>query len=643
MRPARSFASKVVLAVTLTAGLALAAVSTLLVAADHRDLRRSTQATLEAQAAMVALDSGAALVFGDREHAGEVLAALRTAPDLAAAALFDREGELFASYRRPSGAAPDPRVTDPGAPASGSAEEGRWHRLSIPVVDRGERQGQLLMIADLAPIRARLLRTSAFAATISAVAMFLAFLTARRIAAGLTVQTDELVRTANRVGETRDSTLRAAKLSDDELGGLAVAFNDMLAEIDEQKRELQQAQAGREELLASERAARSEAERASRLKDEFVATLSHELRTPLAPILGWVAILRQVAGDPKQLEKGLEVIERNARLQTRLIEDLLEMSRILSGKQRLDVQPVELVPVIEAALATVRPAAEAREIRLQTVLDGDTGPVHGDPNRLQQVVWNLLSNAIKFTPKGGRVQISLARVNSHVEIVVADNGQGIEPELLPFVFDRFRQGDSSTTRQQGGLGLGLAIARQLVELHGGSVRAESAGRDRGAVFTVVLPLMPLKVEAPDERREHPLTSRAGAAGDGLPTLGGVDVLVVDDDHDTRDLLQRVLALGGASVRLAGSAAEALHAHAGKPAEVLISDIGMPSMDGYELIRKVRELDRARSVLTPAIALTAFARTEDRTRALLAGYQMHIAKPVDPAELLAAVATLAGRT
>jgi signal transduction histidine kinase/CheY-like chemotaxis protein len=638
MKGARSFASKVVLAVTLTAGLALAAVSTLLVAADHRALRRSTQSTLEAQAAMVALDSGAALVFGDREHAGEVLEALRTAPDLAAAALFDREGELFAAYQRPLGPAPDPRV-----PVSASGEEGRWQRISIPVMDRGERQGQLLLIADLAPVRGRLLRGTAFVAASSAVAMFLAFLTARRIAAGLTVQTDELVRTATRVSETRDSTLRAAELSDDELGDLAVAFNGMLAEIDKQKRELQQAQAEREELLASERAARTEAERASRTKDEFVATLSHELRTPLAPILGWVAVLRQVAADPVQLARGLDVIERNARLQTRLIEDLLEMSRILSGKQRLDVQPVELVAVIEAALATVRPAAEARDIRLLSVLDGDTGLVHGDPNRLQQVVWNLLSNAIKFTPKGGRVQISLARVNSHVEIVVADNGQGIEPELLPFVFDRFRQGDSSTTRQQGGLGLGLAIARQLVELHGGTVRAESAGRDRGAVFTVVLPLMPLKVESPGERREHPLTSRDAAGSDRLPALDGLEVLVVDDDHDTRDLLQRVLALGGASVRLAGSAAEALHAHGGKPAEILISDIGMPSMDGYELIRRVRELDRARSLLTPAIALTAFARTEDRTRALLAGYQMHIAKPVDPAELLAAVATLARRT
>jgi signal transduction histidine kinase len=516
-------------------------------------------------------------------------------------------------------------------------------RLSIPVEDRGERQGQLLLISDLAPLRARLLRGAVFAALVACGAMVFTFLVARRVAAGLTVQIDELVRTATRVKETRDSTLRAERISDDELGHLALQFNEMLGQIDQQRQELGAAQAEREELLASERAARAEAERASRMKDEFVATLSHELRTPLTPILGWVTILRQLAGKEPQVAQGLDVIERNARLQADLISDLLEMSRIISGKQRLEVRTVDLVEVVRAALATAQPAAEARGIRLVTQFEADAVLLRGDPSRLQQVIWNLVSNAIKFTGKGGSVDVSLRRAGSEIEIVVADTGQGIAADLLPHVFERFRQGDSSTTRKHGGLGLGLAIVRQLVELHGGSVRAESPGEGRGSIFTVSLPRLPA-AEAPldGEGSGRPETAAVRDAGEEPLSLAGLDLLIVDDDDDSRDLLRRLLEHRGASVRLAGSARAALEIYAAEPVQLLISDIGMPEMDGYDLIRKVREIDRERGRSTPAIALTAFARTEDRNRALLAGYQMHVAKPVAPAELLAAVASLSGR-
>jgi signal transduction histidine kinase/CheY-like chemotaxis protein len=637
-RTSRSFATKVVRSVTLIAGLAVITVSALLLAADHRVRRTEARETLRSQATMVALDSGAPLLFGDSRHASEVLAALRTSPDIAGATLFDLRGELFATYRRAEG-----ELGDPATAASGLVQEGRWLRLSVPVEDRGERQGQLVLVSDLAPLRARLLRGAGFAALVACCAMVFTFLVARRVAAGLTVQIDELVRTATRVTETRDSTLRAARVSDDELGHLALQFNEMLGQIDQQKQELGAAQAEREELLASERAARAEAERASRMKDEFVATLSHELRTPLTPILGWVTILRQIAGKEAQVAQGLDVIERNARLQADLISDLLEMSRIISGKQRLDVQTVDLVEVAQAALATAQPAAVARDIRLVTRFDADAAFLRGDPSRLQQVIWNLVSNAIKFTGRGGAVEVSLRRADSEVEIVVADTGQGISPELLPYVFERFRQGDSSTTRKHGGLGLGLAIVRQLVELHGGSVRAESAGEGRGSVFTVSLPRLPaLDTPLDGQGSVRPGTDAPGQAVDEPISLDGLDVLVVDDDDDSRDLLRRLLEHSGASARLVGSAQAALEVYRDAPPQLLISDIGMPEMDGYELIRRVREIDRERGRPTPAIALTAFARTEDRNRALLAGYQMHVAKPVAPAELLAAVATLAGR-
>jgi PAS domain S-box-containing protein len=399
----------------------------------------------------------------------------------------------------------------------------------------------------------------------------------------------------------------------------------------------------RERLLRNEQIAREEAEQANRLKDEFLATISHELRTPLNAILGWSQMLQNSNLDEAAAKRALETIERNARAQNQLIEDLLDVSRIITGKLRLDVRAVDLPGVIMAAVDAARPAAEAKNIRLQTLLDPQASAISGDPDRLQQVVWNLLSNAIKFTPKNGRVQVRLERVNSHVEIVVSDTGQGIEPEFLPFVFERFRQSDGSTTRQHGGLGLGLAIVRQLVEIHGGTVSVDSAGAGQGATFIVSLPLLPVRREPPgDVPRVHP-AAQNNLLPDCPPELSGLRVLLVDDEADSRDLLNFVLESCGAQVETAGSVSEALEIIRRESFDVIISDIGMPEEDGYDLIGRIRELTNEQGGNTPAIALTAYARAEDRVRALRSGFQLHIAKPVESPELIAAVANLAGRT
>jgi PAS domain S-box-containing protein len=395
----------------------------------------------------------------------------------------------------------------------------------------------------------------------------------------------------------------------------------------------------RERLLESERAARSEAERLSHMKDEFLATLSHELRTPLNAILGWSSLLRQRTLPTDERERGLETIERNARAQSQIINDLLDMSRIVSGKLHLEVQSIHLHEVIEAAIEAVRPSADARQIRLRSMLDTSIGLTRGDPNRLQQVLWNLLSNAVKFTPAGGRVQIILERVNSHVEIVVEDSGIGIRPEFLPFVFERFRQADASTTRRFGGLGLGLSIVRNLVELHGGSVRVKSPGENQGATFIVVLPLS--VVEPAKARRPAEVHTESEVSLDAieLPRLDGTSILVVDDEPDTRLLIKRLLEDAGARVIEAASATEALQTLSREDVDLLVSDIGMPRMDGYQLIKEVRALDDQRSGPLPAIAVTAYARPEDRQRSLLAGYQSHISKPLEARELIAAAASL----
>ena len=389
------------------------------------------------------------------------------------------------------------------------------------------------------------------------------------------------------------------------------------------------------------RQARDVAEAANRTKDLFLATLSHELRTPLNAILGWAKILRMERVDEQDRNEGLAAIERNAVAQVQIIEDLLDVSRIVSGNFKLEVRRVAVQEVVEAAIASVTPLAAAKGVRIQKLLDSLAGPVSGDQARLQQVVWNLLSNAVKFTPTGGTVQVMLERVNSAVEISIVDTGIGISPEFLPRVFDRFLQADSSTTRRHGGLGLGLAIVKQLVEMHGGEVRAKSPGEGQGSTFIVSLPITVLHSDQSAGTESRPrLRGEVDESCKGQ-MLEGVKVLVLDDEPDARQLIRRVLLRCGAEVAPASSVAEALDLVERFDPDVVVSDVGMPDQDGYEFIRLVRA-KRSPSQL-PGAALTAFAGAEDRRQALLAGFQTHVVKPVDPDELVAVVASLAGRT
>jgi PAS domain S-box-containing protein len=395
----------------------------------------------------------------------------------------------------------------------------------------------------------------------------------------------------------------------------------------------------RRQALKREKEARMEAEAANRVKDEFLSTLSHELRTPLTAIMGWADLLLHDEVEPQKRRQAIETIFRNANSQCQLINDLLEVSRIITGKLRLEFVACELHSVIEAAAESIRPTAEAKGVRLQVLLEPHVEPVFGDHERLQQIVWNLLSNGVKFTRKGGTVQVTLQRINSHVEIVVSDTGVGINSDFLPHVFDRFRQADGSTTRNYGGLGLGLAIVRHLVELHGGTAWAESAGAGQGAKFTVRLPIMIATDNQRDEETRRPPVAVSEPRDKQPVSLNGLRIIVVDDEFDARTLLTAMLERCGAQVVAVGSAREGLESIENWMPDVLIADIGMPVEDGYGLIRKVRALPKERGGHTPALALTAYARIEDRARALSEGYQVHLAKPVDRFELAMVVAGL----
>ncbi len=428
-------------------------------------------------------------------------------------------------------------------------------------------------------------------------------------------------------GEWRWTDSRVAPVRDAQ--GQVLRWVGMLTDVHDQRQE-------RERLLQKERSARNEAEESSRLKDEFLAIVSHELRTPLSAIFGWSQLLLSPEIAATELQKGLETISRNARSQAQIIDDLLDMSRIITGKIRLDIHTLDLSQILEKALDSVRPAAETKGVRIEAMINSSL-PVKGDPDRLQQVLWNLFSNAIRFTPSGGKMQVALERVSSHLEVTVSDTGEGIDPGFLPFVFDRFRQQDGSTSRTHGGLGLGLSIVRNLVELHSGEIRALSAGLGKGSTFILQLPISLADLAKAPEKRESvevPFEE---------PSLEGLKILVVDDELDTREILQRLLAARDAEVLIAASAREALMLLRQERPHVLVSDIGMPQEDGYWLIQQVRSLAPEEGGSTPALALTALARAEDRIRALRAGFQVHTAKPVETAELVYLVAGLAGRT
>jgi PAS domain S-box-containing protein len=411
-----------------------------------------------------------------------------------------------------------------------------------------------------------------------------------------------------------------------------------LARTEEARRVAEENNERARSLADDLRRARDKAEEATRMKDEFLATVSHELRTPLNAMLGWARMLASGSLTPEKTVHAINTIVRNAVAQNQIIDDLLDVSRIITGQLRLDVDFVDVNQVVTAAIDVVRPAAEAKGVDLQWLLNPDAGLIKGDAGRLQQVLWNLLTNAVKFTSRGGRVHVTLRRYDSLVEIEVADTGKGIAPAFLPRVFDRFAQQEAGNSRKTGGLGLGLAIVKHLVELHGGVVEAHSDGEGKGSTFVVKIPLAPVRVSRPDPTPALPAVENLKVPSE----LEGLHVLVVDDEADARELVQAALEGGGAIVTLAASGADALEAIRVRKPDVIVSDIGMPDEDGYSFIRKLRQLSREAGGRIPAVALTAYARAEDRRKALVAGFQNHAAKPVEPQELLMVIANLAGR-
>jgi signal transduction histidine kinase/ActR/RegA family two-component response regulator len=623
---------KLVLITMVTTGGALLLAGIYLISYEAGRSRSEMAQDLTTLADIVAQNCTAALSFHDPADATETLEALSPRHAILDAAVYDAQGHLFARYQRRRGARLPARPQ-----ASGYAFQRDDLVVFRPVVQDGGRLGTVYLRSSLAELAGRVRVQAATVAAVFVVSGLVALLLSLGLQRLVSRPILDLERAARAVSGGRDYSIRAAKRSADELGRLVDAFNDMLEQIQERDAELQRAEGERSRLLALEQAARRQAEEANRTKDEFLATLSHELRTPLNAILGWAQVLRAGKLEDAAADRALETIERNARAQAQLIADLLDISRIITGKLRLDFKPVELPRIIEAALDGVAPAAGAKDIQLAVSLGALKSPVLGDGDRLQQVVWNLLSNAIKFTPRGGRVEVSLCESGANAVIEVSDTGSGIRADFLPFVFDRFRQAESSHTRFHGGLGLGLSIVRHLVELHGGTAEVESAGEGQGATFRVKLPLHA-------ELAEGSTLERPAAAGIwSLPDLlRDLRVLVVEDEADTRELVVTALAQCGAEVAAAGSVPEALAAFDRAAPDVLVSDIGFAGEDGYSLIRKVRAREPGNGDGVPAAALTAYAGAEDRARALEAGFQTHLAKPVDPSELIMAVATLAGR-
>ncbi len=461
-----------------------------------------------------------------------------------------------------------------------------------------------------------------------------------RIRAGTRVEHYETIR-RRKDGTLVDISLTVSPIRD--ARGQIVGASKIARDISERKR----TEAELKSLMRQEREARAEAEAANRVKNEFMAMISHELRTPLNAIMGWVQLLKSGKLNQPEIERAIQTIDRNAMAQSAIINELLDVARIISGKLKIDMKSMDLAAVIEAAIDVVRSAADAKNIEIVASLDGSVGPIAGDATRLQQVIWNLLSNAIKFTPKLGRVEVRLQRAGTHVQVVVSDTGAGIPKDFLPHVFERFKQADASVTKTHGGLGLGLSIARNLVEMHGGSIRAESEGEGRGATFTISFPVMAV-IDSRSAARQSTSAARAEAqqalSHDNVESdlLNGMRILAVDDQPDTRDLIILALTQYGAEVRSSSSASEALQMIKEWKPDVLISDIGMPDKDGYDLMRSVRALEPESGGLVPAIALTGFAGAVDESNARTAGYQLHMAKPVEISELAATVAELSGK-
>jgi signal transduction histidine kinase len=571
---------------------------------DYYQLRADLTTELHAQAQLVLENAETALRFRDEVVARDTLATLAAVPRLRKACLYDEKGAFFAAWRRSGAPCP------PSWP--GDSVSFRAGSLDLLQSASDKTIGAVYLESDTGLLTSRLRVQTLATLVLLAIALMVALVLSSRLQALVSAPVLALSQTASDVSTRGDYSIRATKVSSDELGTLVDAFNRMLQQIQQRESELREA---------------------NRLKDEFLATLSHELRTPLNAILGWTRLLRAGAVPAGSSDRALEKVERNAQAQVRLIEDLLEVSRITTGKLRLELRPTDLAAVVHAAVESIRPAAESRDITLETAGLQRAQPTIGDPDRLQQVVWNLLSNAVKFTPAGGRVSVRLSKTDDADQLEVSDTGIGIDRAFLANVFDTFRQADASSTRQHGGLGLGLSIARRLVELHGGTIHVVSDGLGRGATFTVRLPAR-TAASVPGDR-----AAAADAPPPSLPTsLDGISVLVVEDEEDALQLVVSTLESAGAVVLAARSADEAVRLAVERRPRVLVSDIGMPHTDGVELLEQIRgTLGVEAPVAT--IALTAYAGQRDRERTAAAGFQRHLAKPFDPLALVGVIAEL----
>ena len=642
MRPFRDLPirRKLIAMTIASSAVALALASSGFLIWDLVAFRSEIERDLAAQARILGENSAAAMTFGDTRAAGETLAALALRPRVRMSCLYTADAQLFATYHRGR------ETSCPSKPADGTTFGWIEAQLVLPVTLNTTRLGTIVIHRELTDVYERL------AVGLVALGVLLVICTTVAVGIGNRLQRSiaepllHLADTARAISETKDYSLRSKPTANDEVGVVVRAFNDMLDRVEERTAEL--SRANRELEREVEERKRMEAERsillarerdANRLKDEFLATLSHELRTPLNAVLGWTRVLRSRQVPPETTTRALESIERNARAQARLIEDLLEISRIVTGKLTLQVRTADLAAIVSSAVEVVQPAAVAKRIRLIVDLGSRPAITSGDPDRLQQVVWNLLSNAVKFTPTGGEVHVRIERDNGYV-ITVRDSGVGIDPSFVPHMFERFRQADGSASREHGGLGLGLAIVRQLVEMHGGTVKAYSKGKDTGATFEVRLP---------SEVSDGELTIKRDMAASVMapPTedaqlLDGINVLVVDDEEDARALLETTLRGYGANVWTATSVDEALETFERAAPDVLLSDIGMPVQDGFALIHQIRARAASRGGLTPAVALTAYASPTDRLSTLAAGFQAHVAKPFEPEDVATLVRRLARR-
>ena len=590
--------------------------------------RSDAIADLSAQSQIVIENAAVAVLFDDRKAGTEMVSTFGSNPNVRAACLYGPDGQLFVAHL------PQPGTRCPAqAPGEGVEFSGAqmWITLVKRDAEKGAVSATLHVRSDLAAVDKQLMEQTVIIAAVMVIALGVATLVSARLQAFVSDPIVDLSRTASSISARGDYSIRAVPRSEDEIGVLVDAFNRMLDRIQMREEELSRANDDlRREVSERRRAEQERAEllvrerEANRLKDEFLATLSHELRTPLNAILGWTKLLRGNALPPTGIDRALEKVERNAQVQARLVEDLLEVSRITTGKLRLDIREMDLVALTGTALDSIRPTAEARGVHIERVFSAPALPTAGDPDRLQQVIWNLLSNAVKFTPAGGTVRIGVQRRGEVDELSVSDTGIGIDPAFLPNVFDTFRQADASATRSHGGLGLGLSIVRHLVEVHGGTVSASSGGLGQGATFTVRLPVRAVA------RRDATAADPGGPSRGGI--LGGFRIVVVDDDGDARELLQSVLATAGADVTMAASADEAVVACREEHPDALVSDIGMPGRDGYSLMRELRSaVDGAAPRV--AVAVSAYAGPQDQQQALEAGFQRHLSKPIDPATLV----------